>query len=389
MKIKKVEPMVVFAQDTSEGMRDEPNVGGYTGYQVIVHVETDEGIDGWGECCTGGENGEAAEAVKVLINKGFGPRVIGENPVEYRKIWESLYHSSEWFGRRGLAIFAMSGIDTALVDITGKYLGLPAYSLLGGCYRTEIPLYASLLFDMDDPEGTAEKGVRYIKDGYAGVKFGWGMLPSRPFGADPEEDERIVATIRGAIGPKPWLMVDVGRYVNWNASYAIKMAKSLEKHKIFWLEEPLPRDDVEGFVQLTEAVDMTIAAGEGCQTIFDFKEFLSRRVVDLIQPDASKAGGISEARRITDLAHIYNTMWVPHNWSTSINTAASLHLVASSPDAFLMEFKQEPNPLIQELVKRGFEIRYGKMQVPDGPGLGIDIDQDAVEKYCVGAISAT
>jgi D-galactarolactone cycloisomerase len=364
-------------------MSDKKNIGGYTGYQVVVHIETDEkGIDGWGECCIGSEFGEAAQAVKILIEKGLTPRIFGDDPKDYRKIWEKLYSAVEWYGRRGLAIFALSGLDTALVDIAGKALGVPAYTLLGGgCYRTEVPLYASLLFDMDDPEGTAKKGLQYVKRGYVGAKFGWGMLPSNPFGADPEKDEQIVATIREAIGPKPWLMIDVGRYVNWSVPQAIRMAKRLEKHNIFWLEEALPQDDIEGFAELTRSVDTTIAAGEGYQTIHDFKDLLSRKAVDLIQPDVSKAGGLSETKRIVDLAHIYNAMWVPHNWSTAINTAASLQLVGSSPDAFLLEFKQEPNPLVHELSKGGFTVRNGKMQIPNEPGIGIEINEDTLSKY--------
>jgi len=381
LKIKNVEPFILHAQDTSKGMSDKKNVGGYTGYQVVVKVETDEGIVGWGECCTGSEYGESEAAVSALIKKGLKPRLVGEDPREFRKIWEKLYSAIEWYGRRGLGIFALSGIDTALVDITGKAFDVPACTLLGGCFRKEVPLYASLLFDMDDPEGTANKALKYIEDGYLGTKFGWGMLPTNPFGRDQDRDEKMIGTIRQVLGPRAWIMVDVGRYVNWSVSYAIQMARRLEKFHIFWLEEALPQDDVDGFAELSRSVDTTIAAGEGYQTIFDFDELITKKAVDLIQPDPSKAGGLSEAKRIVELAHIKNVMWVPHNWSTAINTAASLHLTASAPDAFLLEFKQEPNPLVHELAKERFEIRNGRMVVPERPGLGITIDEDAVAKY--------
>jgi D-galactarolactone cycloisomerase len=159
------------------------------------------------------------------------------------------------------------------------------------------------------------------------------------------------------------------------------MARRLEKYDLFWFEEALPQDDIDGFVQLTSSVDVTIAAGEGYETIFDFKELLLRKAVDLIQPDVSKAGGLSETKRIVDLARTLNAMWVPHNWSTVINTVASLHIVAASPDAFLLEHKQEPNPLIRELSKRELVVRNGKMQVPDGPGLGIEIDESVIDRF--------
>jgi len=380
VKIKNIEAIILYAQDPGS-FESELNVGGYTGYQVIVHVETDEGIDGWGECCTGSEYGESALAVKVLIERGFVPRIKNEDPRDYRKIWEKLYAETSWYGRRGLTAFAQSGVDTALVDIAAKSYGIPASKLLGGTYRREIPLYASLLFDMDDVEGTAKKGLRYIKDNYFGVKFGWGMIPSKPFGADPDRDEKMVASIRDAFGTKGNIMIDVGRYVNWSSDHAIRMAKRLEKYNIFWLEEALPQDDMRGYERLTNSVDVTIAFGEGLYTVYDFADVISRQAADLIQPDASKLGGISEMKRIIELARISNMRWVPHNWSTAINSAASMQLVASAPDAFLMEFKQEENPLVSDLSKEKFRIEHGKLIVPDTPGLGIEIDQSVVDKY--------
>jgi len=384
MKITSVQPIVVHAQDTIKDMSDQQNVGGYAGFLVLVHIETDEGIDGWGECSTGGEFGEAAQAVKVLIEKGLAPRITGENPLAYRRIWERLYAAMEPYGRRGLGIFALSGIDTALLDITGKAYHLPISELFGGRHRTEIPLYASLLFDMDDPHKTAAKGLEYVKRGYTGVKFGWGLIPSKSFGKDAKKDEEIVSIIRDTIGPDVLLMVDVGRYVNWTAGYAIQMANRLAQYNVFWLEEPLPRDDLAGYARLTQSVDVTIAAGEGYQTVFDFKELIDRRAVDLLQPDVGKLGGLSEAKRVTELARMHNVPWVPHNWSTSINTAASLQLVASSLDAFLLEFKEEPNPLVHNLSRQKFEIANGKMKIPDKPGLGFEVDLGILDRYAVG-----
>jgi L-rhamnonate dehydratase len=378
MKIKNVEPIVLYAQDNE--MEGEANVGGYTGYQVIVRIDTDEGVHGWGEACIGSEKGEAAYAVKELIERGIAPRIKGENPIEFRKIWERLYEATYWYGRRGVAIFALSGIDTALVDITGKALGLRACELLGGQYKSEIPIYASLLFDMDDPEGTAKKGQKYARMGYAGVKYGWGMVPSRPFGANFAKDEEIVALIRDRIGAKTWLMVDVGRYVNWQVPYAIKMGRMVQKYDAFWFEEALPQDDLDGYAELSRALDVPVAMGEELFTVYDFNEAIKRRCADVLQPDASKVGGISEMRRVMDLAHINNIMWVPHNWSTAVNTAASLHLAVSAPDGFLCEFKQEPNPLVSDLVKRKFEVKSGKLQVPSGPGLGIEIDEKVLDR---------
>jgi L-alanine-DL-glutamate epimerase-like enolase superfamily enzyme len=295
-------------------------------------------------------------------------------------VWERLYEATYWYGRRGLATYAMSGIDTALVDIAAKSFDVPACQVLGGQYGTEIPLYASLLFDMDDPEATAKKGEKYARLGYAGTKFGWGMVPSRPFGANFKDDEAIISLIRDRLGPKTWLMVDVGRYVNWSVPYAVKMGRMLERYDAFWFEEALPQDDLDGYAELARSLDIPVAFGEELYTAYDFNEVIKRRAADILQPDASKVGGISEMRRVIELAHINNIRWVPHNWSTAINTAASLHLAVSSPDGFLCEFKQEPNPLVHDLAKDEFKIVKGKMQVPDEPGLGIEIDESVLSK---------
>jgi L-rhamnonate dehydratase len=381
MKISSIEPMVVRAQDT--GKEDSTNVGGYTGFQVLVKIQTDDGITGWGECCTGSELGEAAWAVKTLIEKGLSQKILGDNPLEYRKIWWKLYYAIEWYGKRGLGVFALSGIDTALLDICGKSLGVPVYNFFGGCFNREIKLYASLLFDMDNPEETAKKALTYVRDGYFGVKFGWGLNPKSSFGLSQKRDLEIVKTIRDAIGPDTPLMVDVGRYVNWSVSYAVTMAKKLEKYDVYWLEEPLPSDDIDGYASLSRSVDVPIAAGEGYQTAYEFQQLISKDAVDIIQPDPSKLGGLSEAKEIVSLAHIYNKQWVPHNWSTAVNTAACIHLVASSPSGFLLEFKKEANPLVHDILKRKFEIVNGKLRVSDKEGLGIEVDEDRLSHFLV------
>jgi L-alanine-DL-glutamate epimerase-like enolase superfamily enzyme len=365
-------------------VQHELNVGGHSGYFVLVHIKTDEGVEGWGECATGSDFGEAAFAAKAIIEKGFARRLIGKDPREYRKLWEVLYASTENYGRRDLGVLALSGVDTALVDIAAKKYGVPACVLLGGRYIEEVPLYASLLFDMDDPVGTASKGKKYVNENYVGIKFGWGMVPSKPFGRDLKTDEAMVKTIRETLGYDVKLMVDVGRYANLSSSQVLKMARAFEKYDITWLEEPLPRDDIDGYRVISRRSPIPIAAGEGYRGMHDFRRSITRGEVNLLQPDVSKAGGLSETKRIVEMAHDFNVPWVPHNWSTAVNSAATLHLVASSTDGYLMEFKQEPNPLIQKIVKHGEEIfsdQGGKMRVPSGPGLGIEIDEDAVAKY--------
>ena len=162
MKITGVTPYLLYAQDKGIGTGHQ-NVGGYTGYQVLVMIDTDEGITGWGEGCVNSENGEGPLALYVIIKKGITQKLIGEDPLQVRKIWEKLYSYMEWWGRRGLGIFALSAVDTALVDIAGKFYGVPAATLLGGVLREDVSVYASLLFDMDSPELTVEKALPYLK----------------------------------------------------------------------------------------------------------------------------------------------------------------------------------------------------------------------------------
>jgi len=387
MRIKSVESFVVHSQDTTtREFHEQRNVGGHSGYFVLVHIKTEEGIDGWGECATGSDYGEGAFAAKEIIDRAFTPRIIGKDPREFKKLWNILYGSTEKYGQHDIGVLALSGVDTALVDISSKESGVPACILLGGCVAKEIPLYASLLFDMDDPAGTAAKGKRYVSDHYVGIKYGWGMIPEKPFGKNLRKDEEMIRAIRETLGDEIKLMVDVGRYVNMSSSQALQLAKRISKYDIAWLEEPLPRDDIEGYASLTGMSPIPVAAGEGYRGIQDFKRAIINREVDLLQPDVSKAGGLSHTKTIVEMAQSFNRSWVPHNWSTAINTAATIQLVASTPDGYLMEYKQEPNPLIHKLVKGSgevFKIREGRIQVPERPGLGIEIDENALAEFSV------
>lgn len=382
MKITNIEPFLLYARD-SEIDVDRKNIGGYTGHQVLVKIETDEGITGWGESCINSENGEGSLALYSIIKNGLTHKLIGEDPLQVRKIWEKMYTYMEWWGRRGLGIFALSAIDTALMDIAGKHYGVPCAHLMGGVYRDEVDVYASLLFDMENPESTGKKAIPYLDQGYFGVKYGWGLYRDEPFGSDMKKDKQIIETIREIIGNEAKLMVDVGRYVDWNYEYALRMVRMLKDYNIYWLEEPLSQEDIYGFRNLTRESGVTIAAGEGYQTSYDFQMLLRNDALSLYQPDPSKLGGLSEARKVVDLIESYNRPWVPHNWSTIVNTAASLQLVASSKSAFLVEHKQEKNPFLDELAYEKLEVNRGKLKIPMGPGLGIRINEDAVMKYQV------
>ncbi|MEM2041455.1 MAG: mandelate racemase/muconate lactonizing enzyme family protein [Nitrososphaerota archaeon] len=350
---------------------------------ALVEVETDEGITGVGEACIHSERGEAALAVQKIVEIGFKPLVVGENPFDIQRLWLKLYSYCEWYGRAGVATYALSGIDVALWDICGKALGVPVYTLLGGRFRDKIPVYASLLFDMDDPEGTAKVGKEYVKLGYRAVKYGWGKTRERAFGMNLDKDEEMIRTIREVLGQDIQIMVDVGRFVNLTPAQAIKLAKRLEKYNIFWLEEPLPPEDVTGYKMLSDAVDIYIAAGESEYSKQGFLEYITRRAVDIIQPDVTKAGGLTEAKKIVDFCEAWNLMMVPHGFSSAVNVAANLQLVASMPRAFILEYRRTPSPLISRLSKKPFTYEDGCLKIPTEPGLGIQIDYSVVEECSV------
>ena len=277
-------------------------------------------------------------------------------------------------------MFALSGIDTALLDVFGKSVGLPVSSLLGGALSQSIPLYASCFFDMDNLDSTVKIVKNFLSQGYFGVKIGWGITRSRSFGLNFSKDVEAVRIIRDEVGPDSKLMINVGRFVNWSPGYAIKMAKSLEAFDIFWLEEPLPQDDVEGLRELSRSTSIPIATGEGFQTAYEFRRLLESNCVDIVQPDIGKVGGISEAKRIADLAQAFNRRVVTHNWSTAVNVAAATHLVATSPIGILVEYKDDPNPFVSGIIKSKFSVDQGRIEVPSSPGLGIDINEDVITK---------
>ncbi|MEM1517582.1 MAG: mandelate racemase/muconate lactonizing enzyme family protein [Nitrososphaerota archaeon] len=347
---------------------------------ALIEVETDEGITGIGETCIHSERGEAAVAAQKIVEVGFKPLLVGEDPLDIQRLWHKLYSYCEWYGRAGVSIYALSGIDVALWDICGKALGVPIYTLLGGKFRDKIPVYASLLFDMDDPEGTARMGKEYVKQGYKAVKYGWGKTRERAFGMNPDKDEEMIRTIREVLGPQIQIMVDVGRFVNLTPAQAIKLAKRLEKYNIFWLEEPLPPEDVIGYKLLSNAVDVYIAAGESEYNIQGFKEYITKRAVDIIQPDVTKAGGLTIVRKIVDLCEAWNLLMVPHGFSSVVNVAANLQLVASMPRAFILEYRRTPSPLISRLAKKPLVYEDGHLKIPSEPGLGIEIDYSVVEE---------
>ena len=351
----------------------------------IVEVETDKGISGIGEACAQSERDEAALATAVILDRGIKPVILGQDPINPRKIWEKLYLETEWFGRAGAVMHAISALDIALWDLMGKALGVSVSRLIGGRFRESVKTYASIIFDMENFDSMADEAKIWTREGYKAVKFGWGQTRETAYGLDKEKDEASVKYLREALGPKVDIMVDVGRYVNWTPAHALEMAKRLSNYGIYWLEEPLPQDDVEGFVWLTERSPVKIATGEGEYNRFGYKRFITSHAADIIQPDLGRAGGLTEGMRIADLVQAWNLSLVPHGFSSAINVAANLQWVASMPAATLLEFRRTKSPLMADLIKNPFVAKDGQLEIPDRPGLGIELREDVVEACRVKA----
>jgi L-rhamnonate dehydratase len=357
-------------------VRDEANG---TQDAAIIRVHTDVGVVGLGEADS------SPHVIKAIIEAprshsimaGIRELLMGEDPLLVRRLWRQMYDGTLYVGRRGAVLHALSGVDIALWDLAGKALGQPVHALLGGAVRERIRAYASALF-APTAEETAAKARRYVELGFTAMKFGWGN-----FGQDAERDVAQIRAVRAAVGPDVQIMVDAG--ICWDAATAALMAARLAPFNIFWLEEPLHPDDLAGYATLTARTPIRIAAGEEDASIYAFEDLLDRGGVAVVQPDVSRAGGLTESLRIAELAHRRGRACVPHNFSTGILTAASLHLNAVIPNALFQEFPApgDGSVLNTDLVTPRFEVQGGYLKIPSAPGLAVELVPEVVERYRV------
>jgi D-galactarolactone cycloisomerase len=333
-------------------------------------VETDERLVGHGSCYTS----------KALVDASIQlvrPHLIGEHALEPERVSEKLLQMTFWQGRGGAVTHAVSGIDIALWDILGQATGQPIGRLLGGCYRDRIKPYGSLLFD--DPDILRPALEHAVARGFKALKIGWG-----DFGRiDSRYDEVLVKTARDTVGPDVEIMVDAGGSEQfWPHGYkwAVETARMLKDYAITWFEEALPPDDLEGYCKLREHAPLPISTGEVLTRRQSFLPWLERGAVDIIQPDTTKCGGLSEARRIAWQAYDHNVLLVSHGWNTAIGLAADLHLAAAMPVARYVEYIT-PAPYIDEIVSKPFVLDAdGMLAIPTAPGLGIELDPDAIDR---------
>jgi L-rhamnonate dehydratase len=345
---------------------------------LIVIVHTDEGIQGIGEVDSVPSVVQSIVSAPAShsIATGLKQLLIGEDPFDVERLWHKMYQGTLYYGRSGPVLHAMSGVDIALWDIIGKATGRPVVQMLGGKHRDRIKAYASLVM----PETIGEAGKlaeHYLKLGYQAIKFGWG-----PIGRDELFDIELVKTLRSVIGPERDLMIDVGHI--WNAKHALRMAEHFHKYGVYWIEEPLPPDDLRGYRQLADASPVYIAAGEQESGHKAFYRLIQEANLDIIQPDLGRCGGLTEGKKIAAMAHDYNKMVVPHAFKTGILVAASTHFAASMPQGSLIEYTVSESPLARQLVRNKVVFENGYVHVPEGPGLGVELDEQIVSKYKVG-----
>ena len=368
MKIIDVEPIVLRASEVDTSRADG------TQDAFLVRVHTDEGIVGVGEGDTSPY--AAAEMVRMgashSIARGFRELLIGEDPLEIGPRWRQMFMGSYHYGRDGAALHTMSAIDMALWDILGKAANLPVSTLLGGREAADIPVYASEVMP-GSPDEVVTLAKQVTDAGFGAMKLGWG-----PLGRDLGLDEELVAAARSVLGPDRRLMIDGG--MNYSLQSAREFCRRTEKYDLFWFEEPFEGDDLSSYLRLTDSVNVRIACGEAHSKVAMFRQLLEAGV-DILQPDLGRCGGLTIGRDIAALlAEYQHALVVAHCFSTDVLLAATAHFASTLPRERFIEFPVTASKQSGTILTDGLAPSGGMLRVPTGPGLGIELDADELER---------
>lgn len=372
MMIREIRAVGLRGGTPEGGWSDELQPGDCV--HTLVVVLTDEGLYGLGSVFTSDDLVRAALAL-------LEPLYRGENALEPERVSEKLHQNTFWQGRGGAITHTISGIDIALWDLLGQATGQPIGRLLGGRYRERVRPYASVL--MDEPHRLAARLRALIELGFRAFKIGWG-----PFGrVSAATDEAIVRAAREAVGPDVMLMVDAGGSdAFWRQGYkwALNTAHMLARYNVAWFEEPLAPDALDDYVLLRRAAPLPISGGEVFTRRQSFEPWLRAGALDIVQPDVTKVGGISEARRIAWMAQVAGVRYIPHGWNTAVGLAADLQLASAFYDTDLVEYIAG-SPYVDEIAAGGWQLDAdGCLPIPATPGLGLRLDLDAVRRYSRG-----
>jgi len=354
---------------------------------IIVRIATDAGITGHGEAKAAVGNMGDGKALVALIEQELGPQLVGQDPRDINRHWETMYNGSRAhyamkrghvfpvLGRRGISVSAISGIDIALWDILGQSLGVPIWQLLGGRCHDDLPAYASGGWAPADKIG--EQLLGYCeKGGFKAVKMRVGVADG-----EVRHSARRVHAARRALGEDIELMVDA--HGTYGVAEAKRFCDMVREARLFWFEEPVSADDKRGCAEVRASTDIPIAAGESEFNRFDFRDLAELRAVDIFQPDLAICGGITEGMRIAAIAAAQQIRLAPHLWGGAVMFAAGLHLCVASPAAFILEYSLGANPLLHELAEEKFELKNGTIATPTRPGLGLTLRDDFIRKYAV------
>ena len=370
IKIRKITSVPLLGESPKGGWSSE--IRPEDSIHTLIAVHTDAGITGYGSAFTNGAL--VASALKVLE-----PLFAGRNALEPERTTELLHQNTFWMGRGGTLTHAISGIDIALWDILGKATGQPVGRLLGGIYRRKVQPYCSLL--MEEPAAMRDTVAKFRDLGFRAFKIGWG-----PFGRanDAKLDETIVRAAREAAGASSRLFVDAGAsdaYWPHGLKWALNTAEMLKDHDIGWFEEALKPDAIDDYCELRRKSPVPIAGGEVLTRRQSFIPWLVRGAFDIVQPDVTKVGGISEQRRIAWLAYDMGVKYIGHGWNTALGVATDLQLAAALPDVDLVEFIGG-SPYVDGITQQPFKLdAEGNLEIPELPGLGVALDRDKVGRY--------
>ena len=343
----------------------------------LVEIVAEDGTTGWGECF-------GPARLNAAIVRAMGADLIGKDGLASELHWQHLYNRYRDQGQKGLAVTALSGIDIALWDLKGRHFEAPIHVLMGGPLRRSVKAYATGTYRLPsgDPLDYIVREVQgYVAEGFSAVKLKIG------FGVD--EDERLIRAVREAIGPKVGLMLDANH--GFDALEAIELGRRCAGLGIGWLEEPVVPDDLDSYVEVRRGQPIPVAGGECEFTRWGFREVLTRRAIDILQPDTCAAGGLSECKKIADMATAFGVRYVPHVWGCGVGLATALQLLAVLPHTPprhtplepLLEFDRSEHPFRQAVLTAPLEHECGVVAIPEGPGLGITLDREAIRRYSV------
>jgi D-galactarolactone cycloisomerase len=341
----------------------------------LVEIVAEDGTAGWGECF-------GPAQLNAAIVGAYRSLLVGEDALATERIWQTIYNTYRDQGQKGLAITALSGVDIALWDLKGHHFGAPVHRLMGGPLRREVQAYATGTYrrGTGDPlDYVCREVAGYVREGFPAVKL--------KIGFDVDADVRLIEAVRETIGPKVGLMLDANH--GFDVTDAIELGRRVAHLNIGWFEEPVVPEELGSYEEVRRGQPIPVAGGECEFTRWGFRDILQRRAMDILQPDTCAAGGLSECKKIADMATAYGLRYLPHVWGTGVGLAAALQLLAvlphtpprHTPREPLLELDRSEHPFRQAVIESQIEHSGGVVRIPDGPGLGIKVDREAIERF--------